>query len=389
MATNKAMVLSATHGQQPPSRYEPGVKLDIRAHIPPPPFGKWYKNEDTVRHNVHGLQADDQIDRLNFALSYPPLETDPPAQAKSHMLTILKKIHYRQVSVGGPHVVCCYLDSDESRQYVAKIYDGVDYPLVDYSGCDCMYLADRDYSCEAAAYMSMPSLQGSIVPRYFGSWTFSVETGMVSQYRCVRLILLEHVDSECMLDMILHAKGVTRPTQLATIYNTIPVDYQLLPPEPARLSVVASIIEAEIALFQAGIVLRCLSPRNVMISRSPKRVILIDFNLSLVYKHCEFGRQFLSGRDPMELPISPIERYWNDIILTEQFGQWIPQTWLMDRNSMLQWLCTRWGGSTEFAPLSKDFLRRHRDHPLVQGLSSVTAGKTRYNATSKIKLRLS
>jgi len=48
MATNKAMVLSATHEQQPPSRYGPGVKLDIRAHIPPPPFGKWYKNEDTV-----------------------------------------------------------------------------------------------------------------------------------------------------------------------------------------------------------------------------------------------------------------------------------------------------------------------------------------------------
>ena len=141
------------------------------------------------------------------------------------MLTVLKKIDYRQESVGGPHVACCYLDSDESRQYVAKIYDGVDYPLVDYSGRDCMYLADRDYSCEAAAYMSMPSLRGSIVPHYFGSWTFSVETGMAGHHRCVRLILLEHVDGECMLDMILRAKGVTRPTQLAAIYNSIPVDY--------------------------------------------------------------------------------------------------------------------------------------------------------------------
>ena len=49
-------------------------------------------------------------------------------------------------------MVSCYLDSNESRHYAAKIYDGVDYPFKDYMDLDCMYLADRDYSCKAAAY---------------------------------------------------------------------------------------------------------------------------------------------------------------------------------------------------------------------------------------------
>ena len=76
------------------------------------------------------LVNDDRIDRLDFALSNPPLETPRPTQAESQVLTILGKIDHRQERVDGPHMVSCYLDSDESRHYVAKIYDGFDYPLV-------------------------------------------------------------------------------------------------------------------------------------------------------------------------------------------------------------------------------------------------------------------
>ena len=102
---------------------------------------------------------------------------------------------------------------------MAKIYDGVDYPFKDYMDLDCMYLADRDYSCEAAAYQTIPlNLQGSIVPRYFGSWTFSVETGVSScPHRYVRLILLEHVGGECVLDMILRAARRDRAQRTAGI----------------------------------------------------------------------------------------------------------------------------------------------------------------------------
>jgi len=355
-------------GQQPLSPYRPGVQLAIQAHTPPHPFSERYGNEDTIRSPVRGLPANG-IDRLDFALSNPPLETPRPEQTKLQVLTILKEIiDRRQVGVGGPHLVSCYLDSDESRHYVAKIYDGIDYPFTDDWGFDCMYLADQDYSCEAAAYQSMPlCLQGSIVPSYFGSWTFSVETGLRRcPHRCVRLILLEHVDGECMLDMILRAKGVTHTNLPAELVNTFSIDYRLLPPEPTRLNVLVSIIEAEIALFEAGIAHRDVAPRNVLISRSPKRVVLIDFNRSLVYKYFEFGRKLLKSRDPDALPISPIERYWGWPSFVDEFGGWIPQTWLADDDGVKEWLCKRWGASTEFRSLSKNFLRTWGDHPLLR-----------------------
>jgi len=309
------MAQSAIHGRQPLSLFKPGVKLDIRAHIPPPPFGRDYRNEDTIRRPLCGLSAHDGIDRLDIALSHPPLETPYPVPTKSHVLTILEKIHHRQERAGcygGPHLVRCYLDSDKSCHYVAKIYDGIDYPLSGPGprGYDCMYRADQDYSREAAAYQNMPlGLQGSVVPRYFGSWTFSVETGVRGLRRCVRMILLEHVDGECMLDKILRAKGVTQTDLPAELFDTLPIDYGLLPPERERLDVLASVIEAEVTLLNVGIAHRDVSPRNVLISRSTKRVILIDFNKSRVYKCYEFGRQVLKSWGPNPLPISPIEYY--------------------------------------------------------------------------------
>jgi hypothetical protein len=323
-----------------------------------------YKNEYTIRSPVLSLPTD--IDRLDFALSNPPLETAPSQQAKSRVLTILRKLDHRHdAGKGGSHVVSCYLDSDESHHYVAKIYDGIDYPLTDYRGFDCMYLADQDYSCEAAAYQNIPlSLQGSIVPRYFGSWTATVETGLSScPYRCVRLILLEHVDGECMLDIIMRAKGITNPNYPVEVYDTIPVQYQLLPPETARLNVLASITEANITLFEAGILHNDVTPRNVLISCSPKRVVFIDFNRSIIFKLFENGRKLLKLRDPDALPISPIERYWNSCFY--EFGEWIPKTWLEDDYGANKWLCTRWGRSTKFRPPSEDFLA-DKDDPLLR-----------------------
>jgi len=294
------------------------------------------------------------------------------------VLAVLKKIDHRREKVscyGGPHLVRCYLDSDKSCHYVAKIYDGVDYPLSGPGprGYDCMYRADQDYGREAAAYQNMPlGLQGSIVPRYFGSWTFSVESG-------VRMILLEHVDGEGMLDKIFCAKGVTQTDLPAELFDTLPIDYGLLPPERERLDVLASVIEAEVTLLNVGIAHRDVAPRNVLISRSTKRVILIDFNKSRVYKCYEFGRQVLKSWGSNPLPISPIEYYWKSSWFTDEFGGWIPQSWFAHKDGVLNWLCTRWGASTKFASLPKEFLSTWGDDLLLRRLTQL---KTRDDATS-------
>lgn len=355
-------------GQRSPLLYGPGMKLAIQAHTPPTPIAARYKHQYPAREPVRGLSDKPFIDRLDFALLHPPVDTPHCGEAKSDVLTIVEKLDRReQGRDGGAHVVTCNLDSDTSRLCVAKIYDGIDYPLTDDMDCDFMYMADRDYSCEAAAYRSIPKhLRGSIVPLYFGSWTCSIETGMPDRpYRCVRLILLEYIKGECMLDMILRAKGVTRPTQREAAYDTLPVNYKLLPPEPDRLAILARIIEAEITLFDAGINHRDLAPRNVLISQSPKRIVLIDFGQSTVFKHYPFGRQLLKSNENHALPISPIQRYWNSSCFKDDFAAWCPQAWLMDHDGAKKWMLRRWRGSTMFRPVEEGFRRVYRRDRLL------------------------
>jgi len=157
------------------------------------------------------------------------------------------------------------------------------------------------------------------------------------------------------------------PPELFDDLDKYPIRFRLLPPEPERLDLLASVIEAEIALFHAGIVHEHVEPENVLlISRSPMRIVLINFNRSLVFKCFELGRKYLKSRNPDALPISPIHRYWGSLC-GYKFERWIPQTWLMDKDGANKWLFTRWGGSTKFEPPTEKFLKRHHD-PLLRTL---------------------
>lgn len=256
---------------------------------------------------------------------------------------------------------------------MAKVFDGVDYPLVDRMGTDCMSLADRDYSREAAAYQNMPQdLQGSIVPRYFGSWTFSTETVISGRHRNVRLILIEYIDGDCMLDIL---KRAELKTDQRGTYETPSIDNRLLPPESERIDVLAFVIEAEITLFHAGIRHRDIAPRNVMILHSPLRVVLIDFNSAIVLKHYKYGRMYLETIAGT-LPISPVERYWYSDMFDDEFGQWVPESWLSDKQEPYEWLCSRWGNSPAYDRLSKGFVDNLGDQPAIRDLVSRSVGAT-------------
>jgi serine/threonine protein kinase len=248
---------------------------------------------------------------------------------------------------------------------VAKIYDGLEYELseADDHGCDCMYWADMHYSREAAAYENIPPrFQGDIVPRYFGAWTFSVpaSVGTSTQQRPVRMILIEYIDGESMLQWILRAAGNnTRPTRDM-------IDYSLLPTDGERLEILGRTVEAELAVWwYGGVHHQDISPRNIMISRppgSPVRVVLIDFDLSHVLKLSESGRRLLARRELGALPISPIERYWPGAKFTcgDGFNGWISESWCVDGDVSdelaREWLVARWKGSPRYQPLSGGFL---------------------------------
>jgi hypothetical protein len=380
----------------PASPYQPGNKLEIHAHTPPQPYGPDYKNKDPVRTPIRGLAhgAGNKVDHLAFVISNPPLDrvdrvsvdtavTANTKASRPQVLTIVQKIsHKPKEEGGGPVVVRCYLNADESTHYVAKVYDGFEYALAEpgEDGRDCMYRADMHYSREAAAYESIPTrFQGSIVPRYFGSWTFPLPTGVPGRHRWVRMVLIEYIRGECMLDMILRARGATRsnPEPDRHQEEPTPLDYGLLPSEEERLNILARIAEAETYIWWYGDVRHSdVAPRNVIISRSGlsnavSRVTLIDFNAAYVYQRCEAGRQRAAETGHGKgLPISPIERYWigSQFAYGGRYSEWIPESWAVQQKDSggvslshllaAKWLVSRWKGSPKFQPLSESFFNR-------------------------------
>lgn len=231
-----------------------------------------------------------------------------------------------------------------------------------------MYWADMHYSREAAAYESIPlRFHGSVVPRYFGSWTFSMPVGLSGRRRWVRMILIEYVDGECMLDTILRARGATRSKPDPGLVR---VDYRLLPPEEERLDILARIVESETAVWwYGGVQHGDVAPRNVIISRSGafngvSRVTIIDFNAAYVLHHSDRGRRTIADLGLGKgLPISPIERYWNGSAFAcgGEYGAWVPESWGTggQRSSYIraaEWLVHRWRASPNFQPPSESFL---------------------------------
>lgn len=221
---------SAEHEANP---YRPGRTLVIRQHIPPEPFqinGHYRDNPRPVADLDHWeTRKEFGIDRLEFALAHPPMENEThPAcgTALERSLTITgrktRRRHDGSGQHGGAHVLTCFLDGDTTTEYIAKIYDGIDYPG-SYDEPDCMTLADMDYSIEACAYQNLQPISGVggvLVPAYFGSWTFALDVpdpkpdpgsghskpAPRQRQRWVRMILLELIPGKRLLDMIEPAK---------------------------------------------------------------------------------------------------------------------------------------------------------------------------------------
>jgi serine/threonine protein kinase len=314
---------------------------------------------------VSALPDDVSFLRLWFAIENPPLETTPPPSVTEHTFTITGTKTLRRVGIdeGGAHVVTGYLDQDKAVQYVAKIYDGLSYPLENQdTGEDFMTLADCDYAIEAWAYKTMqpaPNVVGKIVPGYHGAWTFSVDTEVPGRRRWVRMVLLQLVPGETVFDKILRAS------------KNDTLRYDLLPDENFRLRVLRRAFEAEISIWWYGEVTHGdLEPRNVMV-QPDGCVVIIDFNQAVVSRFRRHGSHPKYFEDAPHLPPSPIRRYWPwapggaNFADNEKYGgpwaRWIPQSWLDNTELAAEWLLRTWGNPppNKYAPLDDYFL----NHP--------------------------
>ncbi len=344
------------------TRYTAGVKLHIQLHIPPWPFGNCHA--PPPRAPVPVPRGDSYwdivtVDRVAFALDNPPVETEPPSDPENFTFTITGTKTTRRFGYsydddqdhGGPHVVTGYLDSDDEFVYVAKIYDGVDFPLVNGDDWDCMLLADRDYSIEAWAYTAMyqtPTVGGKIVPTHYGAWTFPLETDQPGRRRWVRMLLLELIPGETMLAKIKRATAQDGSIQ-----------YSLLPPEEFRLRVLKNVLEAESSIFwDAELLHGDLEARNVMV-KDDGSVVIINFNQAFMFKYGGREGDHPKRRGDPTLPESPIDRFWRRSLGMPEWDRWIPESWLNNKDLITEWFLETWAGADslgKYRPLSDSFL---------------------------------
>ncbi|KAK3290185.1 uncharacterized protein B0H64DRAFT_413585 [Chaetomium fimeti] len=374
-----------------PTRYAPDTTLRIREHLPPEPFRANSDYKPSPRPDADWSCWDPdayEITNLTeFALANPPVETESPGKTE-RTLTITGTKTRRQSrgcapERGGAHVVTCFLDGDSSVEYIAKIYDGVDYPT-DMETWDCMSRADEDYAVEAWAYRGMQSvIGGTVVPAYFGSWTFPLDTNHNNRQRWVRMILLELIQGECLADIMKRAETGAAPP-------AAPVDYSLLPPDDFRLRVLRSVIDSKLAVWWEGLLdHNDLEPRNIMV-RPDGSVAIIDFNHVTLYEFTIYGREHPRQLlDPAALPESPIQKYWpvpfgsvaRGYEKSRVWGRWVPESWLGDLDLATEWLVETWRGSAKYAPLEQGWLDwTFHDRNSVRSKGCRFAGKPRAQA---------
>ena len=329
-----------------PHPYGVGTILRIREHLPPKPFTGG--NGPSPRRNFdwHVWREENEnkiwweMDRVKFALDYPPIETDPPSKLERTLTITGSKT--RRTS-GGAHVLTCFLDG-QPVEYVAKIYDGAHYPMdPNERGHDCMTAADLDYSLEALAYsIIQPVIGGTVVPAYSGSWTFALDTNQPGQQRWVCMILIELVQGECMLDIILRADNGN-------------VDYALLPRENFRTRVLQNMIDAESMIsWEVGISHNDIEPRNVIV-KPDGSVVIVDFNQAETnnYKQHAMKQKY----NPTGKPPSPIPRYWSNIGNGKgRWRGWMPERWLEDEELGNEWLILTYQNVPKYMPPSQYFL---------------------------------
>ncbi|OJD21939.1 hypothetical protein ACJ73_06720 [Blastomyces percursus] len=145
---------------------------------------------------------------------------------------------------------------------------------------DPFLCVDWDYSHEVATYKALSKLYGTIIPRYFGSFTlkWSVDNKTT---RAVRLILIEIVTGTSMQQL--------KPTGFSQLQ---------------RQAIMKAVIDAETLLYTHNIRHGDMPPRNILVLNSTeasngRRVVIVGFGKILCWENpISRGREISSlGRD--------------------------------------------------------------------------------------------
>jgi serine/threonine protein kinase len=279
---------------KPSLPYQPGRHLTLLSHQPPAPT--------TFDCSLNSKTADERRSKHPLArcLSHSPL----PGKDGHHTAEL---VICRPIRVGDEHsaqVMAVRVKSSSSNDLptdtdlAAKIYDPL-YFDHEQDEADPFLCVDRDYSHETAAYTALSTLQGGIIPKYFGSFSIKLRAGPT--FRTVRLILFEFIPGQSM-------------RQLSSAKLS----------QPIRQTIMKAVIDAESLIYTHNVVHMDMRPANVLICGIPQvqRVVIIDFGQCAIGRHPlrQYHQKYLPG-----VPISPLLR-WNKP--RGNFESWIDWDWL-------------------------------------------------------------
>lgn len=309
-----------------PSPYVEDFRATIETHVAPPPFS----------HSCYGLDNEprDQVSRFTLmessitqsehVLQNPPIQTSsPPRKA----IDTAELVVMESLAIGdnrGSQVVSVSVTpsgGQKSFLAVAKIFDAMYYPFRNQEwghAQDVVYFADVDYRCEASAMAFAEDIgqAGHSAPKFYGSWTFSLRLpGRGSQIRTrpVRLVLCELLQGPNMYKLF-------RRRRVGSIVKTNAYHYPL----EYRLEVLARILDGRVRQLHKGLDQNDLAPRNVIIVphpdtqpggpeglpelMAPLRVVLVDYNKSIVYRLSEWRKHPFENQ---KLPPNPMKNFWD------------------------------------------------------------------------------
>ncbi|CAN6666798.1 hypothetical protein TRVA0_038S01002 [Trichomonascus vanleenenianus] len=285
----------------PPVPYLGGETFTAREHIapsPPPVFYRWNvaSNETKAERKAHSL--------IEQCLLHPPLS------GSFGSLTLQLKV-LRPIKVGemSAQVVLVEVHSEQDcelqgRELVAKFYDPL--YISDGEGClDRFRIVDRHYTYEVRAYRDLHELQGSLIPKFYGSFSVDVPIPLLSKTREVRLILLEYIP------------GLTMK-QFCT--SKIP--------QEVRKQVMKKVIDIESSVYKRDVLLREVWPENVIIRETefPREIHLVFVGFDRAHER----RRLKRFKDPRDMYlgeyITPLIR-WEKRNKALNFLDWIDWDW--------------------------------------------------------------
>ncbi|KNG87474.1 hypothetical protein ANOM_004172 [Aspergillus nomiae NRRL 13137] len=228
--------------------------LTIQSHNPPSPIPK-----SGLIQRATSVGQDQSLSPIELCLQNPPL---PGSDGNNFVsIKLIEEINVGHGKRAQIFVVRCMNSFNSSypptdQDMVAKIYD----PFYHDFDEDSLLGADYDYTHECAAYTHLSDLQGSVIPRFFGSYTLKTRIG--DRFRLARLILVEQIN------------GLSMDRLNPETFS-----------KEERQDIMKQIVDGESSLYMKNVCHEDLRPQNVVVQRSDSqtlRIVIIDLGKSII-----------------------------------------------------------------------------------------------------------